>query len=66
MILSFLGPSEWHAHSSSDYEIAPAGDTRRRRSSKQDDSCTNGREMVSFIQPNEIAETDDNIHKDRH
>lgn len=62
VILSFLGPSEWHSHSPNDYELAPDG-TRRRRSQHRDDANSNDKEMISFIQPNE---NNDKTQKDIH
>lgn len=64
MILSFLGPSECHSHSSNEYEIASTGDGRKRRVAKSDDANLNAKEMVSFIQTTDNGDVDDKIPKD--
>lgn len=64
MILSFFGPSEYHSHSSNEYEITSTGDGRKRRVAKNDDSNLNAKEMVSFIQTSDNADEDDKVPKD--
>lgn len=65
VILSLLGPSEWHSHSN-EYEIAPTNDKRKRRLDQRDNSHSNDREMVSFIQPSGNIETNEKIQNDIH
>lgn len=52
VILSFFGPSEWHSHSTNEYESAQTNDNRKRRTNKRDDFDSNDKEMISFIQSN--------------
>lgn len=42
-----------------EYEITSTDDKRRRRLSQKDDITSNGKEMISFIQPNGDIDTDD-------
>lgn len=63
VILSFLGPSEWHSHSN-EYEIAPTEGRRKRQLDKRSDFSSNDREMVSFIQTTGDIESDEKMQKD--
>lgn len=59
VILSYFGPSECHSNSLNEYETTPTDDDRKRRLNKHDDTNSNEKEMISFIQPNENVETDE-------
>lgn len=62
VILSLLGPADWHTHSNT-YEIAPSpshGDKKRETNKNNNDA--NAKEMVSFIRTND-NETDEKDQK---
>lgn len=63
-ILGFFGPAEYHSHSSNEYESAPTSNGRKRRLNRPDDSNSNDKEMISFIQPNGNTEVNDKTQKD--
>lgn len=61
VILSFFGPAEYHSHSPNEYEAAPTSDGRKRRLNRDDDINSKGREMISFIQPKEKENVEEDI-----
>lgn len=64
VILSFLGPSECHSHSTNEYQITPTNNDRKRRLHKNNDTELNSRECVSFIQTRESVELTDKVQDD--
>lgn len=65
VILSYFGPSECHSNSMNEYEATPTDDDRKRRLNKHEDSNSNQKEMISFIQPNDNVEADEKtVQKD--
>lgn len=65
VILSYFGPSECHSNSMNEYEATPTDDDRKRRSNKHEDSNSNQKEMISFIQPSDNIEIDEKtVQKD--
>lgn len=65
VILSYFGPSECHSNSMNEYEATPTDDDRKRRLNKHEDSNSNQKEMISFIQPSDNIEIDEKtVQKD--
>lgn len=66
VILSIFGPAEFHSHSTTEYQVTPTNNNNRRKRhpNHPDGFNSNDKEMISFIQPNGNAESDEITQKD--
>lgn len=68
-MLSFVGPTKWHAHSASEYQLTPTHDNKRRRRNDKElaELNGNGKEMISFIETKSATiDNEDKIDKENY